>query len=178
MAGGISCRVSFVDSRTGWILGVGKLSSTTDGGTTWGELALPQDVGVTNRVLAISLRTPDEGYLFDSKGVLHVTRDGGQSWSPLDLGLDRYGGLKPVPYDTSSVAVRFLDAENGVVVLGLAGGGKSKMLALHTADGGKTWKEEEVPTSIGLPYLTRDGKVLTLFGMFDVGKITVLRYAD
>lgn len=167
-----------MDTQTGWVFGSGKLKTTTDGGATWSELALPQDIGVTNRVLAISLRTPDEGYLFDSKGVLYVTRDGGQSWSPLDLGLGEYGELKPVPYDASSVAVRFLDADNGVVAVVLAGGGKSKMLTLRTADGGKTWKEEEVPTSIGLPYLTRDGKVLTLFGIFDVGQITVLRYTD
>ena len=58
-------------------------------------------------------------------------------------------------------AVRFTNTDNGLVVLGLSG--KSSMIALHTTDGGKTWKEESLPIKLfGAPYISRNGKFVTV----------------
>jgi photosystem II stability/assembly factor-like uncharacterized protein len=161
-AGGFGCLVAFVDAETG-LLGFGdKFQMTMDGGKTWKELALPKDV---SKVAGISLRTPKDGYLIDGKGVLHTTQDGGKTWSSQSLGLDNPeimgfvtgGFVNEIP----QAAVRFTDANHGLVVLGLTG--KTSMIALRTADGGKTWKEEALPAKLfGAAYISRDGKFVTI----------------
>jgi photosystem II stability/assembly factor-like uncharacterized protein len=160
-AGGMGCILSFADAKTG-LFGSGvKFQMTTDGGATWKELNLPKDVG---KAAAISLRTPADGYLVDQNGILHITRDGGKTWSSQSLGLDVPSilGFATGAFvnETPQAAVRFLDADHGLVVLGLSG--KTGMMALRTADGGKTWKEESLPAELGTPYISRDGKFLTV----------------
>jgi photosystem II stability/assembly factor-like uncharacterized protein len=171
--GGMGCILTFADAKTGW-LGFGtKFQTTADSGMTWEELALPKDI---SKVAAISLRTPTDGYLVDGDGILHITQDGGRTWSSRSLGLDTPSimGFSSGPFvnETPQAAVRFLDADNGLVVLGLAG--KTSMVALRTADGGKTWKEESLPAELGTPYLSRDGKFLTV-NQWGKG-LTILRY--
>lgn len=56
--------------------------------------------------------------------------------------------------------MRFVDTDNGLVVLRLSG--KTGMIALRAADGGKTWKEESPPAKFGAPYLLPDGRFLTV----------------
>ena len=172
-AGGMGCILSFANAKTG-LFGFGaKFQMTTDGGTTWNELALPQDV---SKVAAISLRTPKDGYLVDKGGVLYITQDGGKTWSSKSLGLDAPsimgfvsgGFVNEIP----QAAVHFFDANHGLVVLGLSG--KTSMIALRTADGGKTWKEESVPAGLGAPYISHDGKFLTV-NLWGKG-ITLLKY--
>jgi photosystem II stability/assembly factor-like uncharacterized protein len=172
------CRVSSADDKTVWYLSPSKLEATADGGTTWEEVTLPEAV-YPRDVLAISLRTPQGGYILDSTGALYVTSDGGETWSSQTLGLaDKYGDMEPMPPGSvAPVAIRFFDAEHGLIVLSLVGGGRSKVVALRTADGGQTWAEEVVPAEIGVPYLTHDGRFLTIHSFFNTGKITVLRYA-
>ena len=75
-------------------------------------------------------------------------------------------------------AMRFIDADHGVVVLDLAGGGERKIIALRTADGGQAWEEESVPTELGIPYLTHDGQFLTVAGLLDTSNLTLLRYQN
>jgi photosystem II stability/assembly factor-like uncharacterized protein len=146
---------------------------TTDGGATWEAIALPEDV---SGVAAISLRTPTDGYLVDMDGVLHITQDGGKTWSSRSLGLDAPDILDfasgSFVNTTPQAAVRFVDAEHGLVVLGLSG--KTHLIALRNADGGETWKEENLPAELGKPYLSRDGKFLTVnqWGKW----ITLLKY--
>ena len=172
-AGGMGCILSFADAKTGW-LGFGtKFEMTTDGGATWKELALPKDIA---KVAAISLRTPTEGYVVDANGMLYITKDGGKSWSSHSLGLSSPNimGFSSGPFinETPQAAVRFQDANHGVVILGLSG--KSNLIALRTADGGKTWKEETIPAEPGTPYLSRDGKFLTV-NQWGKG-LTILKY--
>jgi photosystem II stability/assembly factor-like uncharacterized protein len=172
-AGGMGCILTFADAKTG-LFGFGnKFQMTTDGGATWKELALPQAV---SKVAAISLRTPVDGYLVDDKGVLHITQDGGKTWSSRSLGLDNPGimGFASGGFinETPQVAVRFVDADHGLVVLGLSG--KASMIALRTTDGGKTWKEEILPAKPGTPYISHDGKFLTV-NKWGEG-ITLLKY--
>jgi photosystem II stability/assembly factor-like uncharacterized protein len=161
-AGGFGCLVAFADAKTGW-LGFGdKFQMTTDGGKTWKELALPKGV---NKVAAVSLRTPTDGYLVDADGVLHITQDGGKTWSSRSLGLNNpsimgfvsEGFVNEIP----QAAVRFTDKNHGLVVLGLTG--RTAMIALRTANGGKTWKEESLPAKLfGAAYISRDGKFVTI----------------
>jgi photosystem II stability/assembly factor-like uncharacterized protein len=171
-----NCRqLSFLDAQTGWIATPSQLGMTTDGGQTWAEVPLPE--GVEN-IAAISLRTPADGYLLDSTGILHVTQDGGQSWSSHTLGLDLEG--RPIPdRDTASAAMRFFDADRGLVVVHLTGGLSSRVVALRTADGGRTWEQEEVMSSsllIAL-YLSHDGSVLTIADHVEK-QVIVLRYTE
>jgi photosystem II stability/assembly factor-like uncharacterized protein len=160
-AGGMGCILAFADEKTGMFGFGAKFEMTTDGGATWKELVLPKDV---TKVAAISLRTPADGYLVDGNGVLHITKDGSKTWSSQSLGLDNPNilgfGSGPFVNETPQAAVRFFDANNGLVILGLAG--KTNLIALRTADGGKTWKEESLPAELGKPYLSRDGKYLTV----------------
>ncbi len=172
-AGGMGCILSFADAKTGWLGFGNKFQMTSDGGATWKELALPAEV---TKTAAVSLRTPTEGYLVDQDGVLHVTQDGGKTWSSRSLGLNAPGikGFASGAFinETPQAAVRFTDANHGLVVLGLSG--KTNMIALRTADGGKTWKEESLPAETGTPYLSRDGKFLTV-NQWGKG-LTVLKY--
>jgi hypothetical protein len=169
------CQLSFLDTQTGWVANVGKLSITKDGGETWEEMTLPDGIGT---IAAISILTQNEGYVLDYDGNLYLTVDGGASWSAQTLDLDKFGELKLVPpSNLASVAMRFFDVDNGVIVLNLIGGGDNKVVALRTADGGQTWQEESVPAQIGVPYLSSDGKFLTLYGLLN-SDVTVLRYGE
>ena len=172
-AGSSGCIVAFADTKAGWIGNGTNFKKTADGGTIWEKLTLPE--GVTG-VVATALRTPKDGYLVDIKGSLYITKDGGETWTSHSLGLDNPKILDyasgPFVNATPQAAVRFFDANNGLVVLGLSG--ETNMVALRTADGGKTWKKENLTGGLGKPYLSRDGKFLTLNLM---GKgVTVLEY--
>ena len=171
---GTNCAVSFVDTETGWTFWGGKLRATSDGGTTWDEVTLPAGVGT---ISALSLRTATSGYLMTPEGVLYSTDDGGESWSSQDIiGEGDYGEMMLLPSEQPTAAIRFFGADHGVVVMSMAGGGESKVVALRTADGGKTWGEEIVPAEIGVAYLARDGGFLTMTSFLSSGTFTVLRY--
>jgi len=63
----------------------------------------------------------------------------------------------------------FLDEKFGIT--GRAGDvGKAR----YTSDGGKTWKEESLPAESGTPYISRDGKFLTV-NQWGKG-LTLLKY--
>jgi len=182
--------LDIVDERVIWLVGAGgragwaasaeskQLWATGDRGQTWEEIAVPKDAG---DLVAIVLRSASDGYLLDSAGVLHITQDGGQSWSSqtvgLDLGNESLTMSMTIPILTPSVAMRFWDADCGMVVLGLSGGGESEVRAARTTDGGRTWERESLPVSIGQFYLAHDGITLTVADLIDSGRITVLRAA-
>jgi photosystem II stability/assembly factor-like uncharacterized protein len=171
-----NCRqLSFLDTQTGWIATADQLGVTTDGGQTWQEVPLPAGV---ERIAAISLRTPSDGYLLDNAGILYVTQDGGQSWSSHTLGLDLEGAIIP-SRETASVAVRFSDAERGLVVVHLAGGISSRLVTLHTTDGGRTWEQEgSMPVSLLVAlYLSHDGSTLTITDQAE-SQVIVLRHHE
>ena len=163
------CRfLSFLDDTTGWAASSFALAATEDGGETWTDVVLPQGVGDDVHIIAIELRTAGDGYLMDAAGVLYITQDGSQSWSPQLFGLDL--GSRTV----SSAAVRFPDADHGLVVVALVGEGQNEVLAMRTADGGQTWVQEAVPSAPGAVYLTHDGTLLTITNLMGE-QVTVLR---
>jgi photosystem II stability/assembly factor-like uncharacterized protein len=139
-----------------------------DGGATWEELVLPDGVG---DIAAISLRTPEDGYLLDTDGGLHVTQDGGKTWSLMGE-LMREDGSEVTGLLPAQVAVRFLDADHGMAVVDL---GKAGMTVLRTRDGGQTWKEESLGVDWAGPYLSHDGMFVALVTFFDP-EVVVLQY--
>ncbi len=169
---GISQFISFVDAKTGWAANQTTLWVTADGGQKWTAVALPEGA---KKLVEIALRTASDGYLLDETGALYITHDGGQQWSSQALELkDGALALIKVPH---GAAMRFFDADHGLIIASLAGGGSSKLVALRTADGGKTWQKEDMPepAPIGSLYLTHDGTTLTIFDA--TNQVTVLRYA-
>ena len=162
------CRfLSFLDAHTGWAAAPQLLGVTTDGGTSWKTLTLPK--GIKN-VATIALRTATDGYLLDTTGTVFVTTDGGQTWTTHSLGLA--GNEKIAIAKAPTAAMRFTDAQNGVVVFDL----KDGVFSARTTDGGQTWKREPVAITYQAPalYLAHDG--LTLTAIDGLSDLTVLRY--
>jgi photosystem II stability/assembly factor-like uncharacterized protein len=162
------CRfLSFLDAHTGWAAAPQLLGVTTDGGTTWNTLAMPKGI---KDVAAIALRTATDGYLLDTTGTVFVTTDGGQTWTTHSLGLA--GNEELIIAKAPTAAMRFTDAQNGMIVFGL----KDGVFSAHTTDGGQTWKREPVAITYDTPtlYLAHDG--LTLTAIDGLYNLIVLRY--
>ena len=123
------------------------------------------------RPAALHLRTPQDGYLLDTAGLLFVTADGGASWTTLRLPLADGEAIPPLNH---SVALRFTDADHGFAALSLLAGGSGRTLGLRTADGGRTWTQESLPVPMGMFHLTRDAVTLTHVDLIEQGKITVM----
>jgi hypothetical protein len=162
--------LSFADADNGWGMTTEQrlLYVTADGGKTWRTLPFPEEMG---RPAALHLRTPADAYLLDTSGNLHVTRDGGGSWEVHPIGLE---AGRSIPVLNHSAAVRFSDAQHGVIALNTIGGGEAGTRALRTADGGATWTVELLPVPLGMFALSRDGVFLTHMDLYDNGKITLL----
>jgi photosystem II stability/assembly factor-like uncharacterized protein len=166
------CRfLSFLDAKIGWAATPYQLGATTDGGASWADVALPE--GIPD-IAAITLRTSTDGYLLDVAGNLFVTEDGGESWSPLAPGLIPAGKELLLGSSAPAAAMRFPDANRGLVALSLKSEEGVEIVTVRTADGGQTWEHERALATFGAPYLARDGTILTIVGLSN--RITVLRY--
>lgn len=170
---GLGCRfISFLDGQVGWVAASGALVATADGGLTWTEVEIPEGI----EIRAISLRTPSDGYILDNTLTLHVTGDGGESWTSLPIEIEIPEALAQMDYEVASDVVRFFDDDHGVIVLGLVGGGESRLLSIRTDDGGRTWEQEDVPAVIGALTLTHDARFLTVTPLFGETDAVVLEY--
>ena len=171
------CRVTAVDENTVWYISPRQTPDSrlsTDGGETWTEFPLPDDLEIAN-IVAILLRSSKDGYLLYEGGDLYVTAEAGQDWEKISLPLGHHDEMKLEAMEGSTLgAIRFSDSENGIVIVSIFGAGDSKVIALTTKDGGQTWQEEIVSTKMGTTYLTRDGVYLTIVSI--TGKITVFRH--
>jgi photosystem II stability/assembly factor-like uncharacterized protein len=169
------CRfLSFLDARTGWAATPHQLGMTVDGGATWTDVTLPENV---QEIAAIDLRTAVDGYVLDKGGNLFVTRDGGQTWVSRSLGPLIRGDKRLFDLASPTAAIRFLDANHGMVILSLIGGGERETLAMYTSDGGRTWEEQSLVELFGAVHLTRDGRFLTLVDFVE-SDITVCHYQE
>jgi photosystem II stability/assembly factor-like uncharacterized protein len=162
--------LGFADSQTGWaVTSETKLIYTTrDGGRTWGSLPLPEGMGFPS---ALNLRTPSEGRLLDTSGILFLTTDGGGTWSRRSIGLAEGW---TIPTLNHSAAMRFTDNLHGIIALEIIGDGTGRTLTLRTEDGGLTWREETLPVPMGMFHLSRDGVFLTHVDLLDQSRITIL----
>ena len=162
--------IDFLDDTTGWISS-GKVCMTTcDGGTTWTELDLPEEIG---NIGALAIRTDSNGYILSNSGLLFVTSDGGATWEQKDTGMADLGikNEKGEPglykYKTTTADMNFYDEKNGTIVFsGLVPGEGTKLWSMVTQDGGDSWTTEEIPVKEGFNinkvYLSGDGKYLTI----------------
>ncbi|MBN1200230.1 MAG: hypothetical protein JXJ20_00100 [Anaerolineae bacterium] len=173
--------LSFLDAQTGWSASPSSLQATTDGGTSWNAISLPPG---TQRIAAIALRTADDGYVLDTTGALFVTTTGGLSWEVHSLGLKAgeqlIAGAASGPY----AVMRFLDAQNGMVVFALPDRDRTVWFAI-TRDGGQSWQRAEILELLDQSYyyhlfLSRDGRLLTATDSFLNGEniSILLRYQE
>ena len=113
--------VQFVDSGTGWIVGMGgTILKIDDGGATW----TPQTSGVTVSLYGVHFVDGTTGWVVGSAGTILMTGDGGANWN----------AQTSRTYDTL-LGVGFSGSNNGWAV-----GGDGTIL--HTVDGGASWVQE------------------------------------
>ncbi|HOJ78507.1 MAG TPA: hypothetical protein PLZ08_08795 [Bacillota bacterium] len=169
-SGNLHCRyLSFCNIFTGWIAAPDSLGMTKDSGRSWTGLNLPEGI---NRIDAIALRTPTEGYLLDASdnGVLYITEDGGVTWRKISIGLQ---GESLEISQAPTAAMRFTSADNGIIIINRKFKTGIQIWAAITKDGGSTWQHERVPGEYSHLFLARDGLTLTLTNPSK--KITVLK---
>ena len=168
--GTMHSNIDFIDDMNGWVATQKRCMATKDGGKTWTKVELPKEA---DRIAAIALRTPTDGYFLTNAGLLFITKDGGKTWTNKDIGIKNYKIVdtanKPqlVKKDVALADIAFMDENTGYIVFaGSVPGEGNKVFCLKTEDGGSTWNAEEVATADGYiastVSLTGDGKYLTL----------------
>ena len=132
--------VFFLDERRGWVVGgKGSLLATVDGGESWHVRPRPTEDTLRDIVFTserdgwilcersmYQLRTKDE-----TRSYLLKTENGGENWSRVDI--------KFLDPDAVLARMAFADALHGWL-MGEAG------LVFATADGGRNWARQRVPT--------------------------------
>ena len=167
------CRsASFLDENIGWLANSNLFGTTVDGGLSWTIQSLPE---TANKVATIDTYESGDGYLLDQRGILFFTQDDGAHWrqaGQLDL-----GRLTMPSSAYQLAAMRFSDAEHGLIVISSSPYGKEvPVIAFHTSDGGQTWISEPVPVLAGPVYLAREGGFLTV--ITGVNQLTLLSYEE
>jgi photosystem II stability/assembly factor-like uncharacterized protein len=144
--------ISFCDVTTGWAgVSINKLFTTADGGDHWSPIETP---GKPNPMSGITLLSATSGYVLIEEpegSVLYLTEDGGKSWQKQSTVCQE---------SLFCPAIRFFDSGQGVII----GSTKGKVQEFRTMDGGKTWQSETIFSQTAVPFLTRNGKILTLLG--------------
>lgn len=135
--------VSFPTPTTGWLLCVGEpgagqqqkaVLATIDGGRSWqavsgaivGNTSLGGGLGGYGYPLGIAFRPDGRGLLWEGRGTLFVTHDGGRTWTPKDKVVGPevdFGQSASLPRDR----VFFVLLQRGSFRL------------LRSQDGGRTW---------------------------------------
>lgn len=145
--------LSVIDTSNMYIGSLQSLGVSTDGGSSWKELQLPE--GCTS-LAGMYFITPEVGYLLGSDGILYKTKDSCTSWTSqaIDIAGESIG-YASMPTAT----MNFQDEDHGMLIYKT----KTGIYCLKTEDGGMTWDSIEMPKSTCFtPYLSRDGQYLTL----------------
>jgi photosystem II stability/assembly factor-like uncharacterized protein len=137
-------KVKMVDASNGWAVGsVGTVLKTTDGGATWQKL----DAGTEASLFSVWAPSPERMIAVGEKATIVSTSDGGATWTttkieskPAEAGSDEamigLNDADVIAQDPALYDVRFVGDDQGWIV-----GEFGKIL--HTADGGKTWTEQQ-----------------------------------
>lgn len=173
-------QMAFVSATDGWVLlnescqqncpkGNARLIATSDGGTTWHDVTLPE-AGPT---LALQRAGAMHGWVLTAHHVLS-TSDAGATWSMTDEPCAR--GPEPGYELSDRVGVLdFVDELHGWI--GCQGGAANGMASkgiYATSDGGRTWQlvaysyYGALTPQAGIGDLTLDGGVTSLFFVDDL----------
>ncbi|WP_321393644.1 WD40/YVTN/BNR-like repeat-containing protein [Emcibacter sp.] len=127
-----------------WIVGSFTLIlKSEDQGKTWQDLSIGEDALLSR----IQFLSAGHAVITGEFGVVYVSADGGNSWSPTG----------PVPNEFYSAASYFR-SENEGWVGGLQG------IILHTEDGGQTWVRQPSGTSSPIYNIFETGQALYALG--------------
>jgi hypothetical protein len=110
--------LDFIDSSSGWAVGVKRLEHTADGGQTWTTIGEPSG----HTLVAVDFASRDIGYGLTTIGMVVRTTDAGKSWS----------GLPAQP--TSRPAMSLCHVSSGALVVGDNLGAVSR-----SSNQGATW---------------------------------------
>jgi Uncharacterized protein related to plant photosystem II stability/assembly factor len=145
--------LSIVDSKNMFVGASRALAVSNDRGNTWTELTLPDK---SNKIIGMFFLDAKIGFILSSDGILYKTVDCGANWTSQTIDL---GGEILANYTMPAAAINFQDEKNGMIILTTK---TFKHLCYKTKDG-STWESVEMPKTNGqAPYLSRDGKYLTL----------------
>ncbi len=139
-------QVDMVDEWFGWGIQSGNVVSTSDGGRTWGTLAVAPIVQTSIKGIAIRDEFSEIVGLSRSKAVairgesVLRTSDGGSSWSEIRM------------EDRIIRAVAFSDKRNGWLTAErrASGGIGWQPVLFATSDGGVSWTEVKLPNTEGV----------------------------
>jgi photosystem II stability/assembly factor-like uncharacterized protein len=141
--------LSFVDSRRGWAVAeewdrahARTLYRTADGGATWTAVATSRE----SKDLYFDVSFLDErtGYVASRYGHLFVTRDGGETFAPVDVADSRNSQMA---FASELVGWKLADWE-----------------LLATADGGRSWTPVPLGYRVGQFDLLPDGRAWVVAG--------------
>jgi hypothetical protein len=161
-------QIAFSSSELGWGTAYGRLEQTTDGGTSWHDVAVPgprylHDVSARGNTVVAVGSVPARGL---SRPFFVVSDDGGQTWN--------LRAAFPRPLGTSATIVSIVDKSHWRFASG--------DVLWRTDDGGLTWVDLQLPgRAASLSFPTADiGWVTTdnhaLYEM--VGEATTWRRVD
>lgn len=119
--------VSFVDEKSGWVVGHwGVILHTQDGGETW-QLQR-DDLGADQPLFSVWFKDSQRGFAAGLFSLLLSTNDGGKTWEPIKL--PAASGNRAADINLFSI---FPDREGNVLLTGEQG------LVYRSRDGGHSW---------------------------------------
>lgn len=146
--------LSITDKKNIYVGSKVSLAVSADEGKSWEELKLPENC---KEIMGMYFMTPEIGYLLGKDGTLVKTKDSGKTWTAQTIDL---AGETIANTTMPSVAINFQDEDHGMIVYATP---KYQLRGIKTEDGGDTWEAMEMPKGTCLaPYISRDGKYLTL----------------
>jgi photosystem II stability/assembly factor-like uncharacterized protein len=114
-----------------WGVGTRNLLISTDKGSTWGSIKLPDTK--RTRIRQVSFVTGSVGYLIDTTGRLWATANAGRRWREL------------ISAGTAATtAMAFGSATSGFLTVAGFGGDTSNGYVLHTTDAGMSWVPQAI----------------------------------